>query len=175
VLKVQHKPIKISKLGFKRKEQKETEENPSLAHRTVRCVTGECPVPQGRSTPTLHLRVSGEPLRYNSPDCPVGHRTVRWAIGLSGGPSDCPVGHRTVRWAIGLSGVLAEQRLQHNGPLQRTPAEALQCANSSRRVIAAPEGAPDSEQYLSGAAPDCPVPQDVRAPTVETVRTLTVG
>jgi hypothetical protein len=103
------------------------------------------------------------------------HRTVRWAIGLSGGPSDCPVGHRTVRWAIGLSGVLAEQRLQHNGPLQRTPAEALQCANSSRRVIAAPEGAPDSEQYLSGAAPDCPVPQDVRAPTVETVRTLTVG
>jgi hypothetical protein len=50
-----------------------------------------------------------------------------------------------------------------------------QCANISRRVRAAPEGASDSEQYLSGAAPDCPVPQDVRAPTFETVRTLTVG
>ena len=91
MLKVQHKPIKISKLGFKRKEQKETEENPSLAHRTVRCVTGECPVPQGRSTPTLHLRVSGLPLRYNSPDCPVWHRTVRCGTGLSGVAPDCPV------------------------------------------------------------------------------------
>jgi hypothetical protein len=50
-----------------------------------------------------------------------------------------------------------------------------QCANSSRRVRATPEGAPDSEQCLSDAAPDCPMPQDVRAPTVETVRTLTVG
>jgi hypothetical protein len=37
------------------------------------------------------------------------------------------------------------------------------------------EGAPDSKQCLSGAAPDYPVPQEVKAPTVETVRTLTVG
>jgi hypothetical protein len=33
-----------------------------------------------------------------------------------------------------------------------------QCADSSRRVRAAPEGAPDSEQCMSGAAPDCSVP-----------------
>jgi hypothetical protein len=26
---------------------KETEENPGLAHRTVRCATGQCPVHQG--------------------------------------------------------------------------------------------------------------------------------
>jgi hypothetical protein len=38
-----------------------------------------------------------------------------------------------------------------------------------------PEGAPDSEQCMSGAAPDCPVPQEVKAPTVKTVRTLMVG
>jgi hypothetical protein len=31
----------------------------------------------------------------------------------------------------------------------------------------APEGAPDSEQDLSGASPDCPVAPQVRAPTVE--------
>jgi hypothetical protein len=31
----------------------------------------------------------------------------------------------------------------------------------------APEGAPDSEQDLSGAPPDCPVAPLVRAPTVE--------
>jgi hypothetical protein len=44
----------------------------------------------------------------------------------------------------------------------------------SHRVRAALEGAPDSEQCMSDVAPDSPVPQDVRAPTVETVRTLTV-
>jgi hypothetical protein len=69
----------------------------------------------------------------------------------------------------------AEQRLQRNGRLQRTPAKAPQCADSSRRVRAVPEGAPDSEQSLSGAAPDYLVPQAVRAPMVETVRILTVG
>jgi hypothetical protein len=42
-------------------------------------------------------------------------------------------------------------------------------------VRAAPEGAPDSEQCLSGAALDCLVHQDVRAPMVETVITVTVG
>jgi hypothetical protein len=70
------------------------------------------------------------------------------------------VGHRTVRCA---SGATAGER---NGRLQR-------CADSSRRVKEAPEGAPDSEQCLSGAALDCSVPQDIRAPTVKTVRTLT--
>jgi hypothetical protein len=51
-----------------------------------------------------------------------------------------------------------EQRLRSatvdsNGHLQRE-----QCADSSRRVRAAPEGAPNNEQCLSGAAPDYPVP-----------------
>jgi hypothetical protein len=83
--------------------------------------------------------------------------------------------HRTVRCATGLSSVPAKQRLgsatvDSNGRLQRE-----QCADSSRRVRAAPEGALDSEQDLSGAAPDCPVPQDIKAPTVEIVKTLTVG
>jgi hypothetical protein len=30
-----------------KKGAKETEENPGLAHRTVRCATGQCPVHQG--------------------------------------------------------------------------------------------------------------------------------
>jgi hypothetical protein len=34
----------------------------------------------------------------------------------------------------------------------------------------APEGAPDSEQDLSGAPPDCPVAHLSEAPTVETQR-----
>jgi hypothetical protein len=54
-----------------------------LAHRTVRCATGHCPVHQGASARTLHLRVSQAHLRYNSPNCPVHHRTVRCTSGAT--------------------------------------------------------------------------------------------
>jgi hypothetical protein len=60
---------------------------PGLAHRTVRCATGQCPVHQGESAQTPQLRVSQSQLRYNSPDCPVCHRTVWCATGLSGAPA----------------------------------------------------------------------------------------
>jgi hypothetical protein len=130
VLKVQHKPIKRLKLGFKRKEQRNRREPWSGA-----------------------------------PDCPVHHRTVSGAPGTVHAElftfgfleSRSAIIHRIVRWVTGLSGVPAEQRLgsatvDSNGRLQRE-----QCADSSRRVRAAPKGAPDSEQCLSGAAPDCPM------------------
>jgi hypothetical protein len=131
VLKVQHKPIKRSKLGFKRKEQRKPK-------RTLVWRTGLSGVPpdsvrctRGRTVWTLHLRVSQMPLRYNSPDCPVCQRSNGY-------------------WAQRSTPTVACKREQ--------------CTDSSRRVRAAPEG-----------APDCPVPQDVRAPTVETIRTQTVG
>jgi hypothetical protein len=47
---------------------------------SVRCTTGQCPVHQGTSSQTLHLREFSEPLHYNSPDCPVHHRTVSGAL-----------------------------------------------------------------------------------------------
>jgi hypothetical protein len=56
---------------------------PGLAHRTVRCATGQCPVHQGESAQTLQLRVSQAQLRYNSPDCLVCHRTVRCTSGAT--------------------------------------------------------------------------------------------
>jgi hypothetical protein len=62
---------KNTKKGFKQREQKTTEVCPGLAHRTVWCATGECPVHQGTQLQTAHLREFWEPLRYNSPDCPV--------------------------------------------------------------------------------------------------------
>jgi hypothetical protein len=57
---------------------------------------------------------------------------------------------------------VARVTVEFNGRLA-----TLQCADRARSVRAAPEGAPDSEQYLSGAPPDCPVAPPVRAPTVE--------
>jgi hypothetical protein len=61
----------------------ETEVCPGLAHRTVRCATRQCLVHQGDSAQTLQLRVSQVQLRYNSPDCPVCHRTVRCTSGVT--------------------------------------------------------------------------------------------
>jgi hypothetical protein len=70
---------------------------------SVRCTTGQCPVHQGTQRPTLHLREFLEELRYNSPDCPVPHRTVSGApresdseLASFGNPlrynsPDCPV------------------------------------------------------------------------------------
>jgi hypothetical protein len=86
---------------------------------------------------TFHHRVSPGALRYNSPDCLVCHRTV-WCTKRSNG-------------------------YQRNDRLH----SALTELQFTAEVRAGARGAPDSEQYLSGAAPDCPVHQDVRAPTVE--------
>jgi hypothetical protein len=61
----------------------------------------------------------------------------------------------------------AEQRLLRQRSFAKVNSEREQCADSARRVRAAPEGTPDSEQSLSGAPPDCPVVPAVRAPTVE--------
>jgi hypothetical protein len=80
VPKVHNKPIKRPRKWFKQREQGTTEVCPGLAHRTVRCATGQCPVHQGPRRPTLHLREFSEELRYNSLDCPVHHRTVSGAL-----------------------------------------------------------------------------------------------
>jgi hypothetical protein len=67
-----------------------TQRRSAIIHRTVRCTTGQCPVPQGRAT-------------LNSP--------------ASGIRSD--IIHRTCPVHTGLSGELAEQRLLGaNGRLQ---------------------------------------------------------
>jgi hypothetical protein len=82
-----------------------------LAHRTVRWCTGQCPVRQAGQQWSSRSRESTDLYGYNSPDCSVVHRTVRWVIrdelaalgkqkrqrGYNS--PDCPVVHRTVRWA----------------------------------------------------------------------------
>ena len=118
-----------------------------MAHRTVRCATGQCPVHQGTRSSTRYLREKQRALRYNSPDCPVSHRTVSSA-------------HRTVRCA---SGATTTSRAM-------VDCNRIQCAIVRAEVRARAGGAPDSLQDLSGAPPDSPVAPQVKASTVEPQR-----
>jgi hypothetical protein len=112
----------------------------------------------------VHRTVSGAPGPYESELATFGFQKSRSAII-----------HQNVRCATGLSGAPAEQWLgsatvNSNGRLQIYSERTVRA-----EVRATVRGAPDSAQYLSGAAPDYPVPPEDKAPTVETVRTLTVG
>jgi hypothetical protein len=82
---------------------------------------------------TSHYRVFTSALRYNSPDCPVCHRTVRCT-----------------------SGVTAIQR-------KRSTATDPCNATVRAEVRAVVRGVPDNEQCLSYAAPDCPMPLEDKA------------
>jgi hypothetical protein len=53
----------------------------SLAHWTVRWCTEQCPVRQAKLRWTCRSQENLAAYGYNSPDCPVVHRTVRWANG----------------------------------------------------------------------------------------------
>jgi hypothetical protein len=87
----------------------------------------------------------GNPLRNNSPDCPVSHRTMSGA-------------HRTVQCD---SGATTTSRAT-------VDCNALNVRLRAQRSRARAGGTPDSLQGLSGAPPDSQAgPQD-RAPTVRT-------
>jgi hypothetical protein len=96
------------------------------------------------------------------------HRTVSGAPGtptLNCSPSGIlashsTIIHRTVRCA---SGATATSR-------QRLSAEGIKCATVRARVRAVPDSAPDTEQCLSDAPPNCPVAQKTEAPTVRIQR-----
>jgi hypothetical protein len=101
-----------------------------------------------------HRTVSGAPGWINSNSSPLGF----WK-------SHSAIIHRTVRCSTGLSGVPAEQRLQRNGRLQRKPKKRYSARIVHAESEQAPEGALDSEQWLSGG-PGCQSSNG---------RTLTVG
>ncbi len=143
----------------------------SRVHRTIRCSK------EGTAPELASLGNSRGLLRYNSPDMSGVHPPLIWGIGLSVYTGQCPVHQRTPTQTCHLREF--PEALRYNSPdcrLQRSQAQrstptVLCNVNSARTVRVeleqAPEGAPDSEQYLSGAAPDCSVDPAVRAPTVE--------
>jgi hypothetical protein len=111
---------KKTKKGFKYREQKSAEVCPGLAHRTVRCTTGQCPV--------HHRTVSGAPP--DSVRCTRDSNSELLTFGNSGSRS--AIIHRTVRCSTtGLSGVPAEQRLLQRQRSPATALNALQCAHKS--------------------------------------------
>jgi hypothetical protein len=89
----------------------------------------------------------GNPLRYNSPDCPVSHWTVSGA-------------HRTVRCDSGAT------------TTSRTTVDCntLNARLRAQRSRARAGGTPNSLQDLSGAPPDSQAGPLDRAPTVEPQR-----
>jgi hypothetical protein len=166
VPKVQHKPIKRSKLGFKRKEQKKPKR--TLVWRTrlsgvppdsVRCTRGD----------QLQLATFGflqKPLRYNSPDCPVGHRTVRCTSGATA-PAQRSTPTETYKSAT-VRGQFAQSQSSARGRTRQwtTPVRcstglsgAPSCQSSNGRNRQNPNGWVTwlAHRTVSCGAPDYPV------------------
>jgi hypothetical protein len=117
----------------------------SLAHRTVQCA-------RLASGELATLGNSSAAYGYNSPDCPVVHRTVRWCTGLSGEPTAASA---TVGRAI------RARRVAHANGRLGAP-DSVRCANQPEDPTVGCDrngrrSAPDMLQWLSGGASDCPV------------------
>jgi hypothetical protein len=136
----------------------------SLAHRTVWWCTGQCPVHQAGSGELATLRNSSVAYGYNSPDCPVLHRTVRRANGrqrngrlpnprATRGPLQWSVGgtelsdvHRTVSGAPTATILQRSTVLFLEGDLHRTMNSTcpvvhrtVRCASRQKARIAFPD------------------------------------
>jgi hypothetical protein len=85
------------------------------------------------------------------------------SFGFSG--SHSAIIHRTVRCSTRLSGVPVDQWL--TAPTVFCKSNSEQCATARAESEQAPDGAPDSEQDLSGATPNCPMAHMSEAPMVE--------
>jgi hypothetical protein len=103
-----------------------------MAHRTVRCATGHCPVRQPRH-PTVRVRPL-ELLTCGPPDSPVVHRT---------GLVHCPVRHLTLALTLRAQSALF---IVHCSRFRRPLAQ----------VAVAPLGTPDSPVNYSGVASQIP-------------------
>jgi hypothetical protein len=99
-----------------------------------------------------HRIVSGAPGPCNVQLSTLGFLRARFAII-----------YRTIRCATELSGALTEQWL-FGAMVDCKSMDQMNSARTVRaEVRAVVSSAPDSEQCLSGAAPDCPVPLEDKA------------
>jgi hypothetical protein len=109
----------------------------AIIHRTVRCTPDSVRCSSEELPQELaSLGKSGRLLRYNSPDMSGVHRTVRCNSG-----------------ATAISAPTAT-------------CDALNARAARAEVRRAHTGAPDTQQYMSGAPPDIQAGPKVRTPTV---------
>jgi hypothetical protein len=168
-IKVQHKPINIQVRDPIQKEQKE----PSVLWSGA----PDCPV--------CHRTVSGAPRPYRVQTATLGfsqarsaiiHRTVRCATELSGEPAgngylratvDCKSTWRREQ----CSGRSQSREVRGHRTVRCRKDTKLQRSTSLRTLtVGWRGGTPDSEQCLSGGAPDCPVrPSPAASPTTTLV------
>jgi hypothetical protein len=120
-------------------------------------------VHQGESAQTLQLRVSQAQLRYNSPDCPVCHQTVRCTSGATAIYTQRSTltdeqyrgrSQSSGRRGNGLSGVTPDCPVPHedkasNGRPAPGPNDKMTWRRTGHCSVA--------HRTLSGGAPDCPV------------------
>jgi hypothetical protein len=102
-------------------------------------------------------------LRYNSPDCPMCTRHVRW---VNGAMATCVsmVDYKSVQWKVVRGRSQSAEVRGHQTCLvwYRTVRCSKRTKGSNGQQLQTPMGAltwraPASEQWLSGAPPDCPV------------------
>jgi hypothetical protein len=120
--------------------------------------TGQCPVRQASLRWTGHSRDSTVVYDYNSPNCPVVHRTVRWvirgevvALGKSSRRTDKI--HQTVWWANGRLRQRSAAQSSRDAWARQLPRICNGRMRQKRR-----DRAPDSYR-------DCPPDIPVRHPT----------
>jgi hypothetical protein len=183
VSKVHTQPIKRSSFWIQQRSKGPTEGSSGLAHRTVRCATGQCPV--------HHRTVSGAPKDSNSNSPPSGisrgdsaiiHRTVRCTpdsvrcakeerpqeLASFGNlqrlvrynSPDMSVVHQTVRCNSGATAISAPT----------APCGALNARAARAEVRRAHTGTPDKEQCMSGVHRTSRRAHKSEAPTVRIQR-----
>jgi hypothetical protein len=126
------------------------------APNTVRCAS------QAPSEPTT-LGNSRAASASNSPDCPVCHRTVRWASGAMASRRQRSTAKGALRWTVQMQKSECRSQRAPDCPVWH---QTVRCSKTTRRpngqllqtlTVALTWRAPDSAQWLSGGAPDCPM------------------
>jgi hypothetical protein len=145
VPKVHNKPIKSPRKGSNNKSKRQPKT--ALVWRT-----GLSGVPPDSVRCTREINSKLATFGFLELPSAIIHRTVRCSTRLSGVPIGVTTKAPTVDCKSEQWTVNSEQRT-----VRTVRVESEQ----------APEGAQDSEQWLSGAPPDCPVAYMSEAPTVE--------
>jgi hypothetical protein len=160
----------MTKKRVQQREQGITEVCPGMAHRTVRCVTGQCPVHHRTVSGVLgHSRLNSSPLGKTQRRSTIIHRTVRCTT------EQCPVpqGRATLNspasdFCSARRGV-EHARVAHRTVYRTCPVHhrTARRAHKSELQRSEPNGLVTwlAHRTVSGGALDCPVRHAIGAST----------